>query len=56
MAMQHRFIETSVASALARQGAGVADKACLMFGLPAGSASTVTDAVKCYVGDYLHTF
>jgi hypothetical protein len=53
---QHRFIETAVASALARQGGGVADKVCLAFGLPAGSASTVTDTVKCYVGDYLRTF
>ncbi|KAK1772239.1 hypothetical protein QBC33DRAFT_564719 [Phialemonium atrogriseum] len=53
---QHRFIETAVASALARQGEGVADKVCGAFGLPAGSASKVTDTVKCYIGDYLRTF
>ncbi|KAH8678490.1 hypothetical protein BX600DRAFT_431765 [Xylariales sp. PMI_506] len=53
---QHRFIETSVLSTLAKSGEGAADKICGRFGLPAGSASSVTDTVKCYIGDYLHTF
>ncbi|KAF3764070.1 hypothetical protein M406DRAFT_356417 [Cryphonectria parasitica EP155] len=53
---QHRFIETAVLSTLAKSGEGAADKVCGVFGLPAGSAANVTDTVKCYIGDYLHTF
>ncbi|KAK3689834.1 hypothetical protein B0T22DRAFT_491191 [Podospora appendiculata] len=53
---QHRFIETAVASALSRQGEGVADKVLAFFALPKGTASTITDTVKAYIGDYLRNF
>ncbi|KAK3402948.1 hypothetical protein B0T20DRAFT_474753 [Sordaria brevicollis] len=52
---QHRFIETAVLSTLAKSGEGAAEKVLGSFGL-SGTASSVANLAKAYIGDYLHTF